>query len=184
MFKALRSFFSPAAAPQPQLRFLAVMRHAHALPADADQDDAERELSDLGQAASRAQGLWLAETLEQALEACYCSPALRAQQTYAGLQQTARALLPETVETPELLYDDPRAFLAQLESQPVRSALVVSHNPGLGLWLAETVGGSPAMQRELLDIDPGDLALLCHDEGAWHLIQLHRAAIQETKTSQ
>lgn len=176
MFKALRSLFSTATAQPPQqLRFLAIMRHAHALPADADQGDAERELSDLGLAASRAQGLWLAETLEQKLEACFVSPALRAQQTYTGLQDAAAGLLADTAQSPELLYDDPHAFLGQLGSQTVGSALVVTHNPGLGLWLAETVGGTPAMQRELLDIDPGDLALLCFDEGSWHLIQLHRA---------
>ncbi len=174
MFKALRSLFSAAPA-RSQLRFLVVMRHAHALPADADQPDADRELSDLGHAACRAQGAWLAATLDQALEAAVISPAQRAQQTYAGILETANALLPEAPRCPALLYDDPRAYLQNLEQEAVSSALVVTHNPGLGLWLAETVGGSPAMQRELLDIDPGDVALLCHDEGAWHLVQLHRA---------
>lgn len=174
MFKALRSLFSAAPA-RPQLRFLALMRHAHALPADADQPDADRELSDLGHAACRAQGAWLAATLDQALEAAFVSPAQRAQQTYAGVLETAAALLPDAPECPALLYDDPHEFLQSLQQAPVSSALVVTHNPGLGLWLAETVGGSPAMQRELLDIDPGDVALLCHDEGAWHLVQLHRA---------
>lgn len=75
----------------------------------------------------------------------------------------------------EGLYDDPLEALSALDELPAASALIVTHNPGLGLWLADTVGGSPAMSRELVDINPGDLALLCFDDGAWHLVQLHRA---------
>ncbi len=174
MLRALRSLFAPAK-PKTQLRFLVVMRHAHALPADLDQSDGERELSHQGQASARAQGLWLAETLEQPLEAAFVSSAQRAQQTHAQVAAGANGKVPPDAQLLDGLYDAPLDVLNALDDWPAASALIITHNPGLGLWLADTVGGSPAMSRELMDINPGDLALLCHDDGEWHLVQLHRA---------
>lgn len=174
MLRALRAILAPSK-PKTHLRFLAVMRHAHALPADLEQSDIERELSDHGQACAKAQGAWLADTLEQPLEAAYVSPASRAQQTFTHVAGAAGGKVALDAQTLDSLYESPMECLAALDELPTASALIVTHNPGLGLWLADTVGGSPAMSRELVDINPGDLALLCYDDDAWHLIQLHRA---------
>jgi phosphohistidine phosphatase SixA len=58
------------------MRDLILLRHAHAEPASAGQDDRQRGLSDTGQAEARAAGDWLAEhgaTPGRVL----CSPAQR-----------------------------------------------------------------------------------------------------------
>ena len=120
---------------------LCLLRHAEAA---AHEDDAARELTELGWAQAQAVAEWLAEQADGRV-AVIASPLLRAQQT-AGVVQQALAL--DRVDTLDALV--PEGDILQAEHQlslalgDLDMLVVVSHMPllaTLASWLEEGVLG-------------------------------------------
>jgi phosphohistidine phosphatase len=147
---------------------LCLMRHAKAVPQDAEAEDRERPLAARGERAARAVAQWMAGQ-GLAPDAVLCSSAVRTRQTLA-------AMLPVLGGKPQLFYEDglylgePRALLARLRKVAVERAtvLVVGHNPGLhelAIGLAGSATGK--LVRRLRESLP-TAALACFEvEGGW-----------------
>jgi phosphohistidine phosphatase len=120
---------------------LYLLRHAEAVPRQFA--DPQRELTPHGQ--------WEIEAVARQftqkgilLDACYCSPYLRATQTAAHfLERVGSTLVPDITErlTPERRA---RAVLAWLEPVAAEHVLIVSHNPLVSELLAVLTGRSEA----------------------------------------
>lgn len=150
------------------MNWLCLMRHAKAVPQEAEAEDRARPLAERGEQAARAVALWMAD---QGLtpDAVLCSSALRTRQTLA-------AVLPVLGGKPQVFYEDglylaePRALLARLRKVAAdrMTVLVIGHNPGLhelAIALAGSAGGKLA--RRLRESLP-TAALACFElEGSW-----------------
>lgn len=120
---------------------LYLLRHAEAVPRRFA--DPERELT--------AHGHWEIEAVARqftpkgiVLDACYCSPYLRATQTAAHfLERVGSTLVPDITEqlTPERRA---KAVLAWLDPVAAEHVLIVSHNPLVSELLAVLTGRSEA----------------------------------------
>ena len=126
------------------MKHLILMRHASAGPAA---DDRARPLS----AAGRGDALRMGRALEALAasgfrpEWALVSPALRAQETLAGVHSGLRSLA--GAETDETLYlASGGQLLARLRRVPEETAqlLLVGHNPGLSELAQELVGSGAA----------------------------------------
>lgn len=137
------------------MRHLLLLRHAHAEPATAGQDDLDRPLSPTGRAEAEAAARWLREH-SAVPDRVLCSPARRT-------RETAEALL-SALGYADLRWE-PRIFeaspgeligLLQEHSEPARLWLV-GHNPGLEQLLALLTDGRSA---EVRGLPPGAVAWL------------------------
>lgn len=113
---------------------LILLRHAHAANAAGGESDAERRLSDTGEAEAEAVGAWLKQ--HQARPSLVlCSPAQRTRQTLERvlkqLGYTDTRLEPRIYEaTPGELFD------VLEEHDGAEQVLLVGHNPGMELLVA------------------------------------------------
>ncbi len=116
---------------------LILWRHAEAYDAKDGQDDLERALTTKGERQAARMADWLNRQLPAGTKV-YASPARRAQQTAAALERkvkTADALAPDgSVE----------ALLHTVRWPDAREgALVIGHQPTLGLVAAYLLAGQP-----------------------------------------
>ncbi|MEO5696017.1 MAG: phosphohistidine phosphatase SixA [Burkholderiaceae bacterium] len=116
---------------------LILWRHAEAFDARPGQDDLERGLTAKGERQAQRMAAWLNQRLADSTRVLV-SPALRCQQTAKALGRTFR-----TVEA--LAPDASVDALLKAARWPAASApaLVVGHQPTLGLVACDLMGGRP-----------------------------------------
>lgn len=142
------------------MRELILLRHAHALPAAAGQDDRERPLSDEGQREALEAGRWLKEHGSIPGQVL-CSPARRTLQTLAGVEKT---LGPLPVSRVDAIYEaTPGDLLGLIDVDQAQRLLLVGHNPGLEQLLALLTSGQSSDHRGM---PPGAIAVLHFADGA------------------
>jgi len=111
------------------VREIILLRHAHAEPAAAGQDDLARVLTLRGEAEADSAGAWLKQhgaTPAQVL----CSPAARARET---CERVLAAIGYADVRSDSRIYEATPAALIRVldEHADANPLLVVGHNPGL-----------------------------------------------------
>lgn len=110
------------------MRDLILLRHAHAEPAQPGQADADRPLSQRGQAEAEAAAAWLKSHHIKPTRVL-CSPAKRTRET---LERVLEALGYTEVRYEPRIYDAaPGTLMAVLdEHADIDRVLMVGHNPG------------------------------------------------------
>ncbi|RZA16897.1 MAG: histidine phosphatase family protein, partial [Lysobacteraceae bacterium] len=110
------------------MRELILLRHAHAEPAAAGQDDAARPLSAIGREEATAAGDWLRSHGARP-DRVLCSPSARTRETLAALGD----LGPVEVREDASIYEASPGTLAALAdaNRDAGCLLLVGHNPGL-----------------------------------------------------
>lgn len=110
------------------MRELILLRHAHADPANAGQDDLQRPLSGIGRSEALAAGEWLrAQGLKP--DRVLCSPAVRTRQTLEALGELGDA---QVLEGAAIYEASPGTLAALVDAnQDAACLLLVGHNPGL-----------------------------------------------------
>ncbi|MFN3703524.1 SixA phosphatase family protein [Thermomonas sp.] len=142
------------------MRELILLRHAHAEPPVAGQDDRQRPLSATGLAEAKAAGDWLrAHALLP--DRVLCSPAERTRQTLAALG----ALDCADVREEEAIYEaSPGTLIALADAHgDARRLLLVGHNPGLEQLAALLHSGQSGDYRGM---PPSGIAVLEFPAGA------------------
>jgi phosphohistidine phosphatase len=126
-----------------------LLRHGEAEPHDAPRPDAERRLTERGEAQARSAGAALA-ALRLTFQAVYTSPRVRARDT---ARLACEALGCEPVEHPPLAggFDFGQARELLLAHEPDARILVVGHNPDLAQIVHDATGGR-------IDLDKGGVA--------------------------
>jgi len=121
------------------MRELILLRHAHAEPAVAGQDDRDRPLSRQGQAEAEAAGRWLKEH-GYLPDRIIASPARRAKQT---LEQVLLALGYVEQLQDARVYEATPGTLMQVadEHRELGRVMLVGHNPGLEQMAALLASG-------------------------------------------
>ncbi|MCX7557509.1 histidine phosphatase family protein [Xanthomonadaceae bacterium JHOS43] len=112
-------------------RWLILLRHAHAEPADAGQHDRDRPLSDTGEAEAEAAAAFLATFgIQPGLSRVVCSPAARATETAARVLEKLGYV--DTRHDPRIYEASPGDLLNVLDDHAdVPTLMLVGHNPGL-----------------------------------------------------
>lgn len=120
------------------MRQLILLRHAHAEPADAGQDDGQRGLSDTGREEAQAAGEWLRAHAIVPDRVLYSSAA-RTRETYEALGDVGGAPAREDAA----IYEASPGTLAALVDANLDSErlLLVGHNPGLEQMAALLASG-------------------------------------------
>lgn len=110
------------------MRQLILLRHAHAEPADAGQDDRQRGLSDTGREEAQAAGAWLRAHAIVPDRVLYSSAA-RTRETFEALGDVGGTPAREVAA----IYEASPGTLAALVDANLDSErlLLVGHNPGL-----------------------------------------------------
>ena len=136
------------------MRDLILLRHAHAEPADAGQDDSERVLSDTGHAEARAAGEWLRAHGLLPDRILY-SNAARTRQTLESLGDIGGAQAREEAS----IYEASPGMLAELAdaNRDAERLLLIGHNPGLEQLTALMHSGQSGDYRGM---PPGGIAVL------------------------
>jgi phosphohistidine phosphatase len=127
-------------------RQLLLLRHAKSSWDDMSIPDHDRPLSKRGRKAAAAMRAWI-HAQRLAPDLALVSTALRTRQTFAALQPWPH---PPAVVFMEALYHAPGPAMLELLRQveaPVRTLLLVGHNPGL-MELATLLAGEAATQAE------------------------------------
>lgn len=121
----------------PTPRRLILLRHAEAVPPDPGnfsvESDMARPLTHNGERAAMRCGMWLRQN-GLAPDAVLCSPAVRTQQTLAGVQSALPPASPDTVLLCPEIYEAALGALSNaLRQAPpqARTVLLVGHNPGI-----------------------------------------------------
>ncbi|HZD25589.1 MAG TPA: histidine phosphatase family protein [Alphaproteobacteria bacterium] len=161
------------------MRTLYLLRHTVAL-ASAPDGDRERRLSPAGELAAAALGDWL--RLQAPLpELALCSPALRAQQTFA----LVAGRLPErpAADIEEAIYQgDEAGLFSRLRGieDDIACCLVVGHNPLLHRFALALSGGGndAALSRLMRELPPGGLVELTFDVDDWAAIGPRRGRLR------
>lgn len=145
------------------MRELILLRHAHAEPAAAGQDDIDRPLSRQGLAEAEAAGSWLKQH-GYLPDRIIASPARRTRET---LEQVLQALGYVEQMQDTRIYDATPGALMQVadEHRAQARVLIVGHNPGLEQMAALLTSGQsgdfrgmPAGAVAVLHL-PGDASL-------------------------
>lgn len=136
------------------MRELILLRHAHADPAAAGQDDHERPLSATGRAEAEAAGDWLREHGLRP-DRVLCSTAARTRQTLDALGDIGAGEVYEDVA----IYEASPGTLATLAdaNRDAERLLLVGHNPGLEQLAALIHSGQTGDYRGM---PPGGIAVL------------------------
>ncbi len=136
------------------MRELILLRHAHAEPAAAGQDDQQRGLSETGLAEARAAGDWLREHGLRP-DRVLCSTAARTRDTLAALGDIGGGEVYEDAA----IYDASAGTLAALAdaNRDAERLLLVGHNPGLEQLAALMHSGQTGDYRGM---PPGAIAVL------------------------
>lgn len=142
------------------MRELILLRHAHAEPPAAGQDDLARALSPTGLDEARAAGDWLREHGLKP-DRVLCSPAVRTQQTLAALGELGC----DDVREDQAIYEASPGTLAELADahHDARRLLLVGHNPGLEQLAALLHSGQSGDYRGM---PPAAIAVLTFAEAA------------------
>ena len=121
------------------MRELILLRHAHAEPATAGQDDIDRPLSRQGLAEAEAAGHWL-KAHQLLPDRILCSSARRARETLEQALQVTGFI--EQRQEP-LIYSATPGTLMQVadENRQIGRVMVVGHNPGLEQTVALLASG-------------------------------------------
>ena len=110
------------------MRELILLRHAHAEPAAAGQDDLSRSLDATGRAEAQAAGDWLREHGLRP-DRVLCSSATRTRETLAALGDIGAG---EVYEDASIYDASPGTLIALADAHgDARRLLLVGHNPGL-----------------------------------------------------
>lgn len=137
------------------MRELILLRHAHAEPAAAGQDDAARPLSPVGREEAQAAARWLAE---QGLlpDRVLVSPAQRTRET---AQAVGQVLSLPALQDEAAIYDASPGDLMALADQhrDATRLLMVGHNPGFEQLAALMHSGQSGDYRGM---PPGGIAVL------------------------
>ncbi len=112
-------------------------RHAHAKPAQDDQDDMERPLSVKGEKQARQMAAWLNQRLDKRV-IVLTSPALRTVQTAnaLGLEYEVEQEIRPGADMETILDVISRHLDADENEQLPRQILLVGHQP----WIGQTIG--------------------------------------------
>ncbi|MDE2407009.1 MAG: histidine phosphatase family protein [Xanthomonadaceae bacterium] len=142
------------------MHHLILLRHAHAEPPAAGQDDAQRPLSAIGHSEAVAAGNWLREHGLLPTRVL-CSPAVRATETLAALG----ALACSDMRTEPAIYGANPGTLAALADnhRDAERLLIVGHNPGLEQLAALLHSGQTGDYRGM---PPAAVAVLEFPAGA------------------
>lgn len=137
------------------MRELILLRHAHAEPAVAGQDDRDRPLSSEGQAEAEAAGRWLKKH-HYLPDLIIASPARRARET---LEQVLLALGNVQLLQEPRVYEATPGTLMQVvdERRDLGRVMVVGHNPGLEQMVALLASGQSG---EFRGMPAGGIAVL------------------------
>ena len=136
------------------MRELILLRHAHAEPAAAGQDDLARGLSDTGRAEAQAAGEWLREHGLRP-DRVLSSPATRTRETLAALGDIGAG---EVYEDAAIYEASPGTLAALVDAQrDAERLLLVGHNPGLEQLAALMHSGQTGDYRGM---PPGGIAVL------------------------
>jgi len=137
------------------MRELILLRHAHAEPAAAGQDDIDRPLSRQGLAEAEAAGLWLKQH-GYLPDRIVASPARRTRET---LEQVLQALGYVEQLQDQRIYDATPGTLMQVadEHRAHARVLIVGHNPGLEQMAALLASGQSG---EFRGMPAGGIAVL------------------------
>lgn len=121
------------------MRELILLRHAHAEPATAGQDDRDRPLSSEGRAEAEAAGHWLKKH-HYLPDLIIASPARRARET---LEQVLLAIgYVEQLQDPRVYEATPGTLMQVVdEHRQIARVMVVGHNPGLEQTVALLASG-------------------------------------------
>lgn len=149
------------------MRTLLVLRHAETEHTRPGSTDHARRLTPRGAAQAGALGLWLRDWLhehDRSVDHVLCSSAVRAQQTYLGLEL---GVPDEQVEIDDVFYnaggDTVLERIRDLDDT-VGSVLVVGHAPGLPSVVYELADPATSDPQALADVDghypAGTLAVL------------------------
>ena len=144
------------------IRQIILLRHAHAEPAAAGQQDEARPLTGGGQREAAAAGAWLVAHAAQP-DRVLCSPALRTRET-AGVVAAALGAT-AALHYDERIYEATPASLIELldEHADADCVLLVGHNPGLETLVALLTDGTSDSGRGM---PPGSIAWLHVDHDA------------------
>lgn len=136
------------------MRELILLRHAHAEPATAGQDDKQRGLSATGRAEAEAAGDWLRERGLHP-DRVLCSDAVRTRETLAALGDIGAG----EVYVDASIYGASPGTLAALAdaNRDAERLLLVGHNPGLEQLAALMHSGQTGDYRGM---PPGGIAVL------------------------
>jgi phosphohistidine phosphatase len=138
---------------------LVLVRHAKAESGEEGADH-DRRLTSRGEAAAVEAGRWLANVVPAA-DAVWCSSAVRAVQTWEGMEPALQA---PAAEVDRALYlAGPRDVLDRLAAAPAATTVVVGHNPTVEHVLATLTG-------ELRGMRPGAVAVV--DLAAGRLVEI------------
>ncbi len=139
---------------------LILMRHAKSSWSSLDQSDHDRPLNKRGQRSARALGDWLREH-DHAPDQILCSSAVRAQETYAGLNLGLPA-----PAVPTLYLAEPDTMMRALRAATGRVVLMIGHNPGIADFASRLVRKPPRHDR-FLDYPTGATLVADFDVAGW-----------------
>ena len=152
------------------MKNLILVRHADALQTSAGGEDHDRVLSAAGRRQARSLRRWLEAA--PAPEIILCSSAERAVQTLRGFQAEGASTTRASVQIDDSLYlasaERIRERLDWIDDS-VETALVVAHNPGIGLFAHELAARGDEDHRERLarGFPPAGVAVLRCDGSRW-----------------
>ena len=134
---------------------LVLIRHAHAKPAEGDETDMDRALSNPGQVEGWTTGAWLHARRSQP-ERVLCSPARRTRET---MEAVMRSMGPLPMRLEPAIYEASTGELITLvdNNRDADSLWVVGHNPGLEHLVALLADGRTGDYRGM---SPGSVAVL------------------------
>ena len=150
------------------MKSLLILRHAEAVVATDDVPEAQRPLTEFGEAQSRALGTWL-KTRGYSPDRIECSAAVRAEQT-ADLLANAASWTTPVSPFKHLYTATAEELLAQIRNQAddVTQLLLVAHAPGV----ADLVSALVTRHADAaLMCDPATLAEVILDIGHWSAIE-------------
>lgn len=130
-----------------------IFRHAHAAKATAGEDDFDRKLDERGRREAAETGA-SALRLDLVPELILCSPAQRTRET---LRKAGRPFNEVTTRLQTELYPGTSTiYLTALKaSGPIRSAMLIGHNPGISELARDLAGdGDHDAMRQLSDCFP------------------------------
>ena len=157
------------------MKSLLILRHAEAVAETDDVPEAERPLTEFGEAQSRALGTWLKER-GYAPGRIECSAALRAVQT-AELLAGAAAWTTPVVAFKHLYLAPAEELLSQARSQAdgVNQLLLVAHAPGVPSLVSALV---TEHADAVLKCEPATLAEVAFDVDHWPAIEPGSGALR------
>lgn len=163
------------------MKRLTILRHAKSQPQEPRVNDFDRPLNDRGWNASRRMGSELEERNFR-FDRILVSPAARARETIAGVQQGFEFAAPIRLE--QRLYLAQEALLLSIVRElpeTVKSPLLVGHNPGLQQLLLAVATEDPAGLRHRIShkFPTGAVAVVQLPDHPWKILERKSGIIVE-----